>query len=222
MNIALEAKRFFESGTGFGTYSRTLVGDLATFAPQNNYLLHAPNSEQSLSISSMAHSAEIYRVMSHRCVKVIYPPHRGKLYWRTFGARKSLQDDQIDIYHGLTQQIPRSIRFSKVPKILSIQDLIYRKYPDLFPGEDLKSLDKQMRKACQISDHIVSISESTKRDLIQSFGINPSKISVIYPACDPRYTYQNSADRGRGSKRSTTFLIAICFMLALSLRGRTC
>jgi len=78
---------------------------------------------------------------------------------------------------------------------LSIHDLIYRKYPDLCPEEDLKALDKQIKRACQISDHIVAVSENTKRDLIQSFGINPSKISVIYQACDPRYAYQNSADK---------------------------
>ena len=197
MKIALEAKRFFESGTGFGNYSRTLVGDLATFFPDSKYLLYAPDTEQSLSISSMAHSAEIDRTLSHRSVKVIYPPLSlsGKLYWKTFGARKSLRDNQIDLYHGLSQQIPRSIRLSKVPKILSIHDLIYRKYPDLCPEEDLKALDKQIKRACQISDHIVAVSENTKRDLIQSFGINPSKISVIYQACDPRYAYQNSADK---------------------------
>ena len=79
MNIAFEAKRFFESGTGFGTYSRTLVGNLAADFPENEYFLYAPDTERNLSIASMPHSAEIERVKSQKAVQVIYPPRRGKI-----------------------------------------------------------------------------------------------------------------------------------------------
>ena len=195
MRIAFEAKRFFESGTGFGTYSRTLVGDLAKYFPENRYFLFAPESERNMAMVSRAHSTEIDRVVSYASVRVVAPPSKGKFYWKLIGARKALREHQIDLYHGLTQQIPRSIRRTKIPKILSIQDLIYRHFPDLFPGERLNFIDQQLRKACAISDHIVAISQSTKSDLIKFFSIAPSKISVIYPACDRRYRIQLPTSR---------------------------
>jgi len=187
MNIALEAKRFFESGTGFGTYSRTLVGDLATFFPDNKYFLYAPDTEQNLSISALPHFTEIERVVSQQAVQVIYTPRRGRLYWRVFGARKSIQENEIDLYHGLTQQIPRSIRLSKVPKILSIHDLIYRHHPEFSPEDDLEKYDHQLRIACAASDRIIAVSESTKSDLIRFFSLSPDKIQVIYSPCDARF-----------------------------------
>ena len=73
MKIALEAKRFFESGTGFGTYSRTLVGDLAANFSENQYFLYAPDAERNLDIASMAHSAEIERMTSESLEKIGWP-----------------------------------------------------------------------------------------------------------------------------------------------------
>ena len=116
---------------------------------------------------------------------------------------------------------PRSIRLSKVPKVLSIHDLIYRKYPDLSPGENLEYIDLQMRKGCQISDHIVSVSESTKRDLIQLFDVAPNKISVIYPVCDARYLRQSVNKTSRKLRRNTMFRIAISYRLVRLPRGET-
>ena len=187
MNIAFEAKRFFESGTGFGTYSRTLVGNLAADFLENEYFLYAPDAERNLSIASLAHSAEIERVKSQKAVQVIYPPRRGKIYWKLLGARRSLQENQIDLYHGLAQQIPRSIRLSKIPKILTIHDLIFLRYPEFFKGEALDRIEQQLRDACEVAQKIVAVSEATKADLISLFGIEPSKIEVIYSACDKRY-----------------------------------
>jgi len=79
LKIALEAKRFFESGTGFGTYSRTLVGDLADHFPQNQYFLYAPESERNLSMASRAHSVEVDRAVSHESVRIVFPPDKAKL-----------------------------------------------------------------------------------------------------------------------------------------------
>ena len=195
MNIAFEAKRFFESGTGFGTYSRTLVGNLAADFLENEYFLYAPDAERNLSIASLAHSAEIERVKSQKAVQVIYPPRRGKIYWKLLGARRSLQENQIDLYHGLAQQIPRSIRLSKIPKILTIHDLIYREHPEFSPEDDLETLDRQLSAACAASDRVIAVSESTKTDLVRFFSIPPEKIQVIYSCCDPRFHEKVSWER---------------------------
>ncbi len=45
VTIAFESKRLFGSGTGFGTYGRTLLGDLAPIFPENSYTLFASDAE---------------------------------------------------------------------------------------------------------------------------------------------------------------------------------
>ena len=68
-----------------------------------------------------------------------------------------------------------------------MHDLIYRHHPELCPGQDLDALDRQLSKACSISDRITAVSQSTKNDLVNLFSVTPDKISVIYSACDTRY-----------------------------------
>ncbi|MEE3227895.1 MAG: glycosyltransferase family 1 protein, partial [Chloroflexota bacterium] len=92
-----------------------------------------------------------------------------------------------DVYHGLAHQIPRSVRQKRLPIVLTVHDLIYRHYPELSPDTDLNLYESQLLDACSISDKIVAVSESTKRDLVNFFSISPQKISVIYSACEYRY-----------------------------------
>ncbi|MCS5612510.1 MAG: glycosyltransferase family 4 protein, partial [Candidatus Poribacteria bacterium] len=115
------------------------------------------------------------------------PPSSGRLYWKLLGARRTLFNQGVDIYHGLAQQIPRSVRQKRVPIVLTVHDLIYRHYPELSLNTDLNLYESQLLNACSISDKIVAVSESTKIDLVDLFSISPQKISVIYSACDYRY-----------------------------------
>ena len=194
ITIAFESKRLFQNLTGYGAYSRTLVGDLSEFYAKNRYCLFAHESFEKLSKSATFLSSEIQRTVNLASVNVVYPPTDTSFYWKLFGAKRQLRIGKVDVYHGLTNQLPRSIRGIKVPKILTIHDLIYRHFPKLFPGEDLEGYDRQLRKACSISDKIVAVSQSTKNDLINEFSIKPEKISVIYQACDQRFRARVSTD----------------------------
>jgi glycosyltransferase involved in cell wall biosynthesis len=146
-------------------------------------------------MASRAHSLEVDRVVSHESVRVVFPPDKAKLYWKLIGARRTLRENQIDLYHGLAHQIPRSVRLSAVPKVVTIHDLIYLHHPEFSPEDDLDRYDRQLRAACSISDRIIAVSESTKRDLIRFFSISPEKIRVIYSPCDARFGEKVSKER---------------------------
>ena len=64
--------------------------------------------------------------------------------------------------------------------VLTVYDMIHEKFPMKFSEYDKTSKNKEIlaNKAAKI----IAISESTKKDLIEIFNINPSKIEVIYLA----------------------------------------
>ena len=70
---------------------------------------------------------------------------------------------------------------------MTIHDLIFKIYPETYPFIDRLIYDKKFRYSCKNSDAIVAISESTKNDIVRFYGIDPDKIHVIYPLCDPEY-----------------------------------
>ena len=187
LTIGFEGKRLLSSLTGFGTYSRTLIRDICRFYPETRCVLIAHDSYNALNKLPTFSSLEIEQVKRLDSIKVVYPPSTWHLYWKLFGAKRALYNQGVDIYHGLTHQIPRSVRQKRVPIVLTVHDLIYRHYPELSSDTDLNLYESQLLNACSISDKIVAVSESTKKDIVNFFSISPQKISVIYSACDYRY-----------------------------------
>ena len=63
-------------------------------------------------------------------------------------------------------------------KVLTIYDMIHEKFPSDFPSNDKTA--KYKRWAAISADHIICISESTRRDVIEILGVEPNKTSVVY------------------------------------------
>ena len=66
----------------------------------------------------------------------------------------------------------------KAKRVLTIYDMIHEKFLDQFSSGDKTSLYKSI--AARRADHIICISESTRRDAIELLKLNPEKLSVVY------------------------------------------
>ena len=69
-----------------------------------------------------------------------------------------------------------------IATVLTVYDMIHELYPDSFSPKDLTTLFK--KNACDRADHIVSISHSTKKDLVEIFNVDPSKVTVVHLGAD--------------------------------------
>ncbi len=84
----------------------------------------------------------------------------------------------IDVIFSPTHYVPRFIR---VKRVMSIMDLSYLKFPDLFKAKDLHKLVHWTKYSVKRADRICTISESTKRDIIDIYKVPEHKIVVTYP-----------------------------------------
>lgn len=75
-------------------------------------------------------------------------------------------------------------RFSKVPYVVTIHDLSYLHFPELFKKNDLYQLTSWSKYSIKNSKHIIAVSKSTKDDIIKNYKVAPSKITVIYEGYD--------------------------------------
>ncbi len=74
----------------------------------------------------------------------------------------------------------------KVKTITVIHDLAYEVYPQYTEKRNLQRLKKLVPKSLKMSTRIVAVSESTKKDLISNYNVNPNKIDVVYNAVDTK------------------------------------
>jgi len=90
-----------------------------------------------------------------------------------------------DIYHA-TEFLSFDIGL-KIPQVLTVHDLSMIRFPE-HRGKEISYKHGQMLKnACEKADHIISVSEATKKDIINTFKINKDKITVTHLAQDKKF-----------------------------------
>lgn len=172
--IGFDAKRLFHNGTGLGNYSRSLVTGLYQHYPQHEYVLFSP---------SVSYSEESYFFTEK--FKVITPNTFSQIGWRSRFMLNSLLQENIDIYHGLSHELPFGIESTSIKSVVTIHDLIYKFFPEDFPLIDKTVYDIKWKNACSNANAIIATSEATKKDIITYFGLASEKIHVVYQTCNP-------------------------------------
>lgn len=177
MNIGFDAKRAFHNKTGLGNYSRALISAMDTHFSENNYSLFTknPGNDAFLKWSE---------TLQHTHIVTPQRQSIGAL-WRSFTIPSLLSQFDIEIYHGLSAELPFGNRSRNVKYIVTIHDLIFLRMPHQYSWFDRKVYFQKTLHACKVADHIIAISEQTKRDLIQYLGIPAHKITVVLQTCDP-------------------------------------
>ena len=189
MNIAFDAKRAFLNHSGLGNYARTLIKSLSIYYPENKYTLFTTRQ-----------SGNDFQkfVSSQKNITVQEPQSfidkKLRSRWRSYGITELLNENNIDIYHGLSNELPFNIKNFKGKKIVTIHDLLFLRYPKLYPFLDARIYNKKFRNACDIADIVIAVSEETKRDIEKYYFIPENKIKVIYQSCDELYYLQPSSE----------------------------
>ena len=183
--IGFDGKRAVQNYTGLGNYSRYIIRILSEYFPANKYKVYSTRP-----IGSQLDGSGWNNRLS---VSFAQPRRkRFKSLWRSYGIIKDLKRDGIEIYHGLSNEIPFGIRRSGIRSVVTIHDLIFLRYPAYYPAFDRKMYQLKFRYACKNADKIIAISEQTRRDIIHYFKIAEERIEVIYQNCSERFVREPS------------------------------
>ena len=86
-----------------------------------------------------------------------------------------------DIFWNPAHYLPP---FTRCPSVVTIHDLAYEFYPDLFLSDDLYKLKSWSRRSVKMANHVIAVSNSTKKDLVNLYDLPPEKITVIHNGFD--------------------------------------
>lgn len=102
-------------------------------------------------------------------------------WWLNHTLPREITGLQPDVVHFTKAAVPRRKRG---PTVVTIYDLI----PFLFPQSQRLGgayyWRKQLERAALLSDHIITISEASKRDIVHHLQVSPEKITVTPLAVD--------------------------------------
>ena len=190
LTIGFDAKRAFANVTGLGNYSRFVLRSLGRRFPEHRYVLYAPR---------IRHDADTTFLDGIPTVELASAPlglgsGAGAALWRTLALGRRAARRGVALFHGLSQELPRDLP-RRVRAVVTQHDLLHVRFPELFPAVDRTLYRWKYRWSCERADRIVTVSEQTKRDVCEFYGIDAGRVRVVYQGCDPRFSERLAPER---------------------------
>ncbi|NJB37533.1 glycosyltransferase family 4 protein [Croceivirga sp. JEA036] len=182
MKIGYDAKRIFHNKTGLGNYGRDVIRILTDFTEIESFYLF--NTRQ----------PTVNRSIPDVKTTIVYPKgwfwKKIPALWRILGQWKQINENELNCYHGLSGEIPIKLKKQRVKTIVTIHDLIFLSHPHYYKIWDRIIYKLKFNYAVHAADHVIAISEQTKKDIIHFLKVKPTKISVVYQGCHNAFKQQ--------------------------------
>ncbi len=160
MKIGIDARMTYYRRGGISTYITQLSAALATLDTVNQYtLFHSRKSRDTL-------------VTRFRRASLWTPSHH-RLERLTLSLE--LLPFNLNIFHA-TDFIPPI--YGARHHIATVYDLTFLHYPDFLTDESRRYYNDQIEYAVRHADHILTISESSRKDIMAMLGVPSEKITV--------------------------------------------
>ncbi|HUP60126.1 MAG TPA: glycosyltransferase family 1 protein [Thermoanaerobaculia bacterium] len=90
-----------------------------------------------------------------------------------------------DVFFGANYFLPRLHGAVARRRVITIHDLTYKRFPELLQKETLQNLERMMSREIAIADAIICVSDSTRRDLLEFYPVDPSRAFAIQSGLAP-------------------------------------
>lgn len=180
MRIAVNAQSY-EAGnpTGIASYTEHLYKHIWDMDMINEYVFFA--STISRELKEHANDRIIFRsAPSPRANKY------ARVSWENISFPIQLCFNNIDLLHCVNYSLPFAVPV-RIKKVITVYDLIWLKFSEYFPKDTIYTAKKRLLHACTAADSIITVSENTKKDLLEVSHCNEEKVVVIHAGVDIKH-----------------------------------
>lgn len=186
--VGFDAIRALRNTTGLGNYSRAVLRAVRRHDVRMKMHLYSP----------VVPRAEFFRLPDELGAELHLPPRPAttpvaRAFWRTFRSGRVAARDQVELYHGLTHEIPRDLPRTGVRAVVTFHDLIYQLHPELFPAFDRWSYRWRYEWSARHADAVIAVSARTRDDLLECYRLDAARIAVIPPPRNEAFAATTSA-----------------------------
>jgi glycosyltransferase involved in cell wall biosynthesis len=169
MDIGIDTHHLDGKPQGSRTYLLGLVPELARLAPEDRFFLYSFNP------SATGKLLDAPNVIHRRVF-----PETARL--RTPFVVPALElIDGVKVFHS--QYICPPVSF--VPEVVSIHDILFETHPDLFVGAFSRASVWLIRRSARRARYVLTVSEFSRRALLERYELPESKVVVTPDAVDP-------------------------------------
>ena len=172
MRIAIDARKLRDYG--IGTYIRNLLRHLARLDDRSEYVVIC-REEDCTFVSELG---ENFRAVAERS---------GSYSVREqFAVPLDLRREGADLFHAPHYVLPA---LTPCRSVVTIHDCIHLRFPQYLPNRlGYAYARSSLWVAAHRSARVLTVSEASKRDILQYFDVPESKVAVIPNAIDERFS----------------------------------
>src|SRR5690606_21219402 len=131
---------------------------LMLYFPDNEYLLFTPKARDEF-FNRLQGPFKLFFPTS-KFHQALHP------LWRSIGIKNSLVQQRVQLYHGLSNEIPFGLPATGITSVVPLHDLIFLKHKAQYPWVDRQVYTLKTRYAAKHANHVIAVSHETKTDLI--------------------------------------------------------
>ena len=153
-------------------YGRILIKALATYYPNNYYILYSPQNEKNKRLTAL---------FNEESVRVKFPRnhiHNKERWYTGNGIVRSAKGHGVNAFHGIDDGIASGFNGSNFPTVFTMTDPLY-KSADGWIQRML--LQRRARKACKIAKRVIALNEVDRQTIIDHYHVNPDNVDVVHP-----------------------------------------
>jgi len=84
-----------------------------------------------------------------------------------------------------------------LPTVITIHDLSHLRHPETHPADRVRELERGLPAAIKRADRILTVSDFTRREVIDVFGVDPDRIVTTPLGVEPRFFPRNRNETAR-------------------------
>ena len=116
----------------------------------------------------------------HERIRAKQLPFRSSYLRVPLALPQAIRRDRLDVFHAQYVLPP----FTRCRTLLTIADIAYEHYPESFPAVQRIRCKLLIPASARKADHILTVSEFSKRDICSSYGIDPVRVTVTHHGVD--------------------------------------
>ena len=181
MKIAINTLSLNRTKAGMGNYIKNLVDGLSKIDKDNEYfVIVSENNKDFFRINK-----KNFKIINlGKKVTMDLP----RLFWEQISLPRFLKKNKIDVLHSPSFVMPI---ISKAKNVLTVADMTFITHPQVHTLIKRVYFSLFMPYSIKKADRVISISESTKKDILHYVKVDEKKIKTIYLAADSSFIVQN-------------------------------
>ena len=174
MRIGIDARKLHDFG--IGTYIRNLLRQLARLDRETEFVVFCRPDDR----EALTSLGENFRPVPERSANYSVAEQ--------LSIPLALRREGITLFHAPHYVLPPLVRCRSV---VTIHDCIHLMFPQYLPSRlALQYARTSIALAARRAARVMTVSESSKRDILRFVDVKPEKIDVIYNAYDERFTIE--------------------------------